>query len=109
LDISFAFKRQSHTLKNNHITIEKCNCAVNKQVHTYSTKNNDDYHRYIHNLELITVNHQQKAVIFCNKLPNNTKQIGNNNQFKKGIEGVIKVCFYSTEDYLNEEFCNIGY
>jgi hypothetical protein len=39
----------------------------------------------------------------------NIKQTGNNNQFKKGIEGVIKVSYYSTEDYLNEEFCNTGY
>jgi hypothetical protein len=30
---------------------EKCKCAVNKQVHTYNTRNND-YYRYERNLEL---------------------------------------------------------
>jgi hypothetical protein len=30
---------------------EKCNCAVNKQVHTCNTRNND-YYRYVHNIEL---------------------------------------------------------
>jgi hypothetical protein len=25
---------------------------VNKQVHTYNTRNNKDYHKYVHNLEL---------------------------------------------------------
>jgi hypothetical protein len=31
---------------------ETCNCTVNKQVHTYYTRNNKDYHEYVHNLEL---------------------------------------------------------
>jgi hypothetical protein len=35
---------------------------------------------------------------------------GNNNQFKKELKGLLfKECHYSTEDYLNKEFCNIGY
>jgi hypothetical protein len=29
---------------------EKCNCT--KQIHTYNTRNNKDYHKYVHNLEL---------------------------------------------------------
>jgi hypothetical protein len=36
--------------------------------------------------------------------------VGNNNQFKKELKDLlIKGCYYSAEDYLNEEFCNIGY
>jgi hypothetical protein len=43
-------------------------------------------------------------------LPNNLKQIGNNNQFKEELKDLlVKGCYYSMEDYLNEEFCNIGY
>jgi hypothetical protein len=30
---------------------EMCKCIVNKQVHTYNARNND-YHRYVHNLDL---------------------------------------------------------
>jgi hypothetical protein len=31
---------------------EKCNCIVNKSIHTYNTRNNNDYHKYVHNLEI---------------------------------------------------------
>jgi hypothetical protein len=31
---------------------EKCNCKVNEQIHTYNTRNNKDFHKYVHNLEL---------------------------------------------------------
>lgn len=47
--------------------------------------------------------------IFYSKLPNDIKQVGNN-QFKNGLKDlIIKECYYSTEDYLKEEFCNTGY
>jgi hypothetical protein len=36
------------------------------------------------------------------------EEIGNN-QFKKELHLLIKGCYYSTLDYLNEEFCTIGY
>jgi hypothetical protein len=44
-------------------------------------------------------------------MPNNSiKQMGNKNQFKKELKDLlIKGCYYSIEDYLNEEFYNIGY
>jgi hypothetical protein len=43
----------------------------------------------------------------CNKLPN-IREIGNSRQFKKEFKDVlIKGCYCSIEDYLNEEFCNI--
>jgi hypothetical protein len=88
---------------------EKCNCTVNKQVPIYNTRNND-HHKYVHNLELCNSKPSVAGCIFYNELPNNIKQIGNNNQFKKELKNLlIKGCYYSTEDYLNEEFCNIGY
>jgi hypothetical protein len=38
------------------------------------------------------------------------KQIDNNNYFKNYLkELIIKGCYYSTEDCVSEEFCNIGY
>lgn len=43
---------------------EKCNCAVNKQVLTYNTRNIDNYHRYVHNLELYN-NKPSVAQIQC--------------------------------------------
>jgi hypothetical protein len=51
---------------------EKCNCAVNKQVHKYNTRNND-YHRYIHNLDLYNSKPSAAGCIFYNKLPRNMK------------------------------------
>jgi thioredoxin-related protein len=60
----------------------------------------------IYNFITLTV----AGCIFCNKLPNNIKQINNNNQFKKELkELLIKGCYYLTDDYLNEGFCNTGY
>jgi hypothetical protein len=43
-------------------------------------------------------------------LPNNIKQITNNNQFARELKKLlIKGCYYSTEEYLNEEFSITGY
>jgi hypothetical protein len=78
-------------------------------VYTYNTINND-YHRYVHNLELYSSKPSAAGCcIFYNKLPNNIKQIGsNNNQLKKELKDfLIKGSYYSTEDYFNEELCNI--
>jgi hypothetical protein len=48
--------------------------------------------------------------IFYNKLPKNIKQIENNNQFARELKKLlIKGCYYSIQDYLNEEFSTIGY
>jgi hypothetical protein len=44
-------------------------CTVNKQVHTYNTRNND-YHRYVHNLELYSSKQSVAGSIFYNELPN---------------------------------------
>jgi hypothetical protein len=89
---------------------EKGNCTVNKKIHTYNTRNNNDYHRYIHNSELYNSKPSAAGCIFYNKLPNNIKQSDNNKQFKKELKNLlINRCYYSVQDYLNEEFRNIGY
>jgi hypothetical protein len=42
-------------------------------------------------------------------LPNNIKQTGNNNRFKKELKDLlIKRCYYSIDEYLNEKICNIA-
>jgi hypothetical protein len=58
---------------------KKCYCTVNKQIHTHNTKNKNDYHKYGHNLELYNSKPSVTGCIFYNKLPNNIKQIENNN------------------------------
>jgi hypothetical protein len=85
---------------------------VNKQVHTrtYDLTNNKDYHKYGHNLELYTSKPSADGCIFYNKLPNNIKQVENGNQFAREFNNLpINGCYYSIQDYLNEEFSNIGY
>jgi hypothetical protein len=62
---------------------EKCNCTVNKQVHTRNTRNNN-YHRYVHHLELSVA-----GSIFYNKLPNTIKQTGNNTHFKEELKDLL--------------------
>jgi hypothetical protein len=49
---------------------EKCNCTVNKQIHTYNTRNNKHYHKYGHNLELYNSKPSVTGCIFYNKLTN---------------------------------------
>jgi hypothetical protein len=84
---------------------EKCDCTVNEQTHTYNTRNNKDYHKYGHNLELYNNKPSVAACIFYNKLPSNIKQIENKNHFERELKKLlIKGCYYSIEDYLNEEF-----
>jgi hypothetical protein len=46
---------------------------VNKQIHTYNTQNND-YHKYVYNLEFYNSEPSVAGCIFYNKLPNNIKQ-----------------------------------
>jgi hypothetical protein len=89
---------------------EKCKCTVNKQIHTRNTRKNEDYHKYVHNLELYNSKPSVTGYIFYNKLPNNIKQIEHNNQFARELKQLlIKRCYYSIQDYLNEEFSTIGY
>jgi hypothetical protein len=80
---------------------------------TYSVKSNrknEDYHKYVHNLELYNSNPSVAGCILYNKLPNNIKQIENNNQFARELKKLlIKGCYYSIQDYLKEEFSTIGY
>jgi hypothetical protein len=83
---------------------------VNGKIHTYNKRNNKDYHKYVHNLELYNSKPSVAGCIFYEKLPNNTKQIENYIQFTRELKKLlIKGCYYSIEDYLNEEFSNNGY
>jgi hypothetical protein len=88
-----------------YVKKKKCNCTVNEQIHTHSTRKNKDYHRYGHNLELYNSKPSVAGCIFCNKLTNNIKQITNNNQFARELKKLlINRCYYSIQEYLNEEF-----
>jgi hypothetical protein len=63
---------------------------------------------HVYNLELYNSKPSVAACIFYNKLPNNVKQIGNRNQFKKELKYLLfKECYYSIEDYSNKKFSNI--
>jgi hypothetical protein len=64
----------------------KCNCTLNKQVHSNNTRNNKDYHKYVHNLELYNSNPSVAGCIFYNKLPNNVKQIEDKKQFIRELK-----------------------
>jgi hypothetical protein len=68
---------------------EKCNCTVHKQTHTYNTRNNKDYHKYVHNLELYNIKPSVAGCIFYNKLRNNKKQIENKNQFTRELKKLL--------------------
>jgi hypothetical protein len=52
---------------------EKCNHLVNKQLQT-NTRNNNDYPKYVHDLELYNSKPSVGGCILYNKLPNNIKQ-----------------------------------
>jgi hypothetical protein len=57
-------------------------------IYIYNTRNND-YHRHAHNLEPYNSKPSAAGCIVYNKLPNNIKQIGNNNQFIKKLKGLL--------------------
>jgi hypothetical protein len=64
----------------------------------------------VHNLENYNSKPSVSGCIFYNKLPNNVKQIENKNQFIRELKKLlIKGCYYSIVDYMNEEFSNIGH
>jgi hypothetical protein len=56
-----------------------------KVQHTYNTRNNNDYHRCVDNLELYNSKPSVAGYIFYNKLPNNILQTGYNTHFKKEL------------------------
>ena len=87
----------------------KCNCTVNKQVHTHNTRNKNDYHKWVHNLELYNSKPSVAGCIFYNKLPNSIKQLDNKNLFIRELKNLlINRCYYSIDDYMNDKFCNAG-
>jgi hypothetical protein len=55
-------------------TIEKSNCMVNKQLHAYDTRKNNDYHKYVHSMTLYNSKPSVAGCRFYNKLPKNIKQ-----------------------------------
>jgi hypothetical protein len=82
---------------------------VNKQLHAYDTRKNNDYHKYVHSMDLYSSKHSVAGYRFYNKFPKNIKQIDNKNQFKRELKKFLtKGCFYSIDDYLSQEFPNIG-
>jgi hypothetical protein len=86
------------------------NPICKKKTNTHNTRNNKDYHKYGHNLELYNSKPSVAGCIFYNKLPHNIKQIESNNQFARELKKLlIKGCYYSIQDYLKEEFSTIGY
>jgi hypothetical protein len=71
---------------------------------------NKDYHIDGYNLEIYNSKPSVAGCIYYNKFSNNNKQIENINQFKKKLkELLIKGCYNTIEDYLNEDFSYIGY
>jgi hypothetical protein len=91
-------------------------CSIVPSLHAYiqyithNTRKNKDYHKYVHHLELYNSKPSVAGCIFYKKLPNNMKQIENNTQFARELKKLlIKGCYYSIQDYLNEEFSTIGY
>jgi hypothetical protein len=57
---------------------------------------------YGHNLELYNSKASVAGCIFYNNLPNNMKQVTNNNQFARELKKLlIKGCYYSIQEYLN--------
>jgi hypothetical protein len=85
--------------------INKCNCIINKQIHSYNTRNNNDYRKSVHNLERYTSKPSVVGCIFYNKLPNSIKQIDNKNQFIRELKNLlINGCHYSIDNYMNDKF-----
>jgi hypothetical protein len=80
---------------------------ANKQLHTYDTRQNNNYHKYLHGIDLYNSKPSVAGCRFYNKLLKNIKQIDNKNQFTRELkEFLIKGCFYSIDDYLSQEFPN---
>jgi hypothetical protein len=78
---------------------------VNKQLHAYNTRKNNDYKKYVHGMDLYNSKRSVAGCRFYNKLPKNIKQIDNKNQFTRELKKfLIKECFYSIDDYLSQEF-----
>jgi hypothetical protein len=55
---------------------EKSNCIVNKQLHAYDTRNNNDYHKYVHGMDLYNSKPSVAGCRFYNKLPKKHKTSG---------------------------------
>jgi hypothetical protein len=85
--------------------VVKCKCITKKQIHSYNTRNNNYYHKSVHNLELYTSKPSVAGFIFYNKLENNIKQIDIKNQFIRELKNLlVNGCYYSIDNYMNDTF-----
>jgi hypothetical protein len=67
---------------------------VNELLHAYGTRQNNDYHKYVHGMDLYNSKPSVASCRFYNKLPKNIKQIDNKNQFTRVLKKfLIKGCF----------------
>jgi hypothetical protein len=86
--------------------ITKNDAAItNRQVHNHLTRNSSHHHQPPHNPEICN---SRPAIAGCklyNKLPAHIKLIRDDQLFKRKLkELLLKGCYYSIEEYVNDDF-----
>jgi hypothetical protein len=84
---------------------DKGNCITNDKIHAHDTRSSLDYHQYVHRLGI----HNSRPTIagckFYNKLHAYIEQIKDNPLFKRKLKQLlINGCYYSIEDFINDDF-----
>jgi hypothetical protein len=82
---------------------------TNYKFHAHNTRSTLDYHQYVHKLEI----HNSRPTIaggkFYNKLPAYIKQNKDNGLFKRNLKQLlINGCYYSDEEFMNDDFTHTG-
>jgi hypothetical protein len=90
--------------------IKKKDAAItNRQVHNHLTRNSSDYHQLPHNLEIYNSKPATADCKLYNKLPAHIRLIRDDRLFKKKLKEIfLKGCYYSIEEYINDDFPHNG-
>jgi hypothetical protein len=89
--------------------IKKKDAAItNRQVYNHLTSSSD-YHHLPHNLEIYNSRPTIGGCKLYNKLPAHIKLIRDDRLFKKKLKKLfLKGCYYSVEEYINNDFSHNG-
>jgi hypothetical protein len=90
--------------------VKKKDAAItNRQVNNHLTRNSLDYYLLPPNLQIYNSRPVFAGFKLYNKLPAHIKGISDGWLFKKKLkELLIKGCYYSTDEFMNDDFCHTG-
>jgi hypothetical protein len=82
---------------------------TNDKLHAHNTTSSLDYYQYVHKLGIHNSRPNIAGGKFYNKLSAYIKQIKDNGLFKRMLKQLlINGCYYSVQEFMNDDFTQTG-